>query len=127
MVTFGLDGETIAGGDGAPEHLEVELSTAAIDALKDGKPHRLTATCQSEVGPASVSAVLELEYEDGRVERIETDRWWRKAGTKERASVVRSYAAPAWLEAWLDGEGGSPDDGPPGEEDPSVRRTSGDR
>ncbi len=127
VVRFGLDGETIAGGEGAPDHVEVELSAAAIDALKDGKPHRLTATCQSEVGPASVSAVLELEYEDGRVERIETDRWWRKAGTKERALVVRPYAAPAWLEAWLDGDGGGPNDGPPGDEGPTVRRTSGDR
>ena len=127
VVTFGLDGEVIAGGEDAPDHLEVELSPASIEDLQDGKLHRLTATCQTEVGPASVSAVLELEYEDGRIERVETDRWWRKTGTKERASVVRSYAAPAWLEEWLDGAQGGPKDAPPPEDDRAVRRTSGDR
>lgn len=98
-LSFALDGEVFAGGKDAPDHLEVELPGSALERLRDGKPHRLSATCESDVGPASISAVLELEYRDGRTEEVYTDRWWRQAGTKERATVLRPYAAAPWIEA----------------------------
>jgi len=98
-LTFALDGEVFAGGKDAPEHLEVELPESALERLRDGKPHKWTATCETEVGPASLSAVLQLEYQDGRTEEVHTDRWWRKAGTKERAVVIRPHQAAPWLEA----------------------------
>jgi hypothetical protein len=123
-LEFALDGEVFASGK---DPFEVELPGPALQKLRDGKPHRLTATCEGLVGPIYLSAVLELEYEDGRKEAVHTDRWWRKAGTKERASVRGSFAAAPWLEEWPDGDAGSPKDGAPQEDAPSVRRPSADR
>ncbi len=101
-VEFALDGEVFASGN---DPFEVELPGAALQKLRDGKPHRLTATCEGRGGPTTVSAVLELEYEDGHKEEVHTDRWWRKAGTKERAAVRGPFAAAPWLDERLNEEG----------------------
>jgi len=123
-LEFALDGEVFASGK---DPFEVELPAPTLQKLRDSKPHRLTATCEGVIGPTYLSAVLELEYEDGRREEVHTDRWWRKAGTKERAAVRGPYAAAPWLEEWLDGsrEEEEGDEAPRGGR--PLRRTSGDR
>ncbi len=45
--------------------------------LGSGKPFVLRAECWNSGGPAGLIARLEIEYEDGSVESVETDRWWK--------------------------------------------------
>lgn len=95
-VEFALDGEVFAGGEDWARPFEVELPEAQLAALRDGKPHRLTAECWNEGGPAGLSAVLRLEYDGGRVEQAETDRWWRLAGSRTRVEVLGEYGMEPW-------------------------------
>ena len=95
-VEFALDGSVFAGGDDWARPFEVALPAALLATLKDGAPHLLTAECWNGGGPAGLSAELRLEYADGHVERVETDRWWRVGGTRTRAEVLGPHGMQPW-------------------------------
>ncbi|MEM8711078.1 MAG: family 16 glycoside hydrolase, partial [Planctomycetota bacterium] len=76
-VELSINDLVFAGGDDWNAPLEVELPPIVLTPLSSAKPLTLRADCWNSSGPAGFIARLQLEYEDGEVETIETNRWWK--------------------------------------------------
>ncbi|MFT7168987.1 MAG: putative heme-binding domain-containing protein [Paracoccaceae bacterium] len=97
-VEISINDFVFAGGAQWSAPFSVKLPPRLVTMLNSGKPAAMRAECWNSDGQAALIARLEIVYEDGSVESVETDRWWTTIVDGE--SVAAQELGPIGMEPW---------------------------
>ena len=97
-VEFSIDDDVFAGSDEWRTPFALELPPKVRKRIGSGKETLLRAECWNSDGDAGLIMRLELEYEDGTLEYIESNRWWktRVGGEEVPALELGPFGMAPW-------------------------------
>jgi putative heme-binding domain-containing protein len=97
-VEFSIDDTVFAGNAEWQTPFALELPPKIRNLLSSGKKCVLRAECWNSDGPAGLIMRLQLEYEDGSLEYVESNRWWTTRVNGE--TVNAEELGPFGIEPW---------------------------
>ena len=95
---FSVDDVVVAGSARWEAPFAMELSPKMRNTIASGDEIVLRAECWNTTGAAGMIMRLELEYEDGTLEYIESNRWWktRVGGVDVSAEELGPFGVEPW-------------------------------